>query len=102
MPVGECAQPVGECVQPSECKQVCPPQSCTQTATVIRRSVASCSTLPPVGEITVTRSQCSPTKMVFVSVLPTDDRCFNPESRNFERPWPWGPNNIGSCNAYCR
>lgn len=100
-PVRECIEtaPVGECVQPApvmEYKQGCRPQ----TVTVIRRD-AACPTLSPVGEITVMRNQYVPRKMTFVSVRPTDDRCYNPESRNFERPWPWGPNNIGSCSL-CR
>ena len=67
------------------------------TVTVIRRTGEACPTLPPVGEITVVRSPCVRTKMVFVSVRPVDDRCFNVESRNFERPWPWGAYGMGDC-----
>jgi len=76
----------------------CPPSARTSnTVTVIRRSGNACAALPPVGEITVVRSAPARTKMIFVSVRPTDDRCFNVESQNFERPWPWGPYGMGSC-----
>jgi hypothetical protein len=102
-PVRECVM-TRECVAPApvmECKQVCTPACASTMTTVIKRD-AACPALPPVGEICVQNNPCAPrTKMVFVSVRPTDDRCFNPESNNFERPWPWGPNNIGSCSI-CR
>ena len=74
----------------------CPTAS--KLVTVVRREAEPCPALPPVGEITVMRSSACPrTKMVFVSVRPTDDRCFNVENRNFERPWPWGPYVTGDC-----
>ena len=103
-PVRECVEtvPVGECTQlapVAECKQTCRTRLCPQTVTTVMRRDTACPALPPVGEITVVRNRCVPTKMVFVSVRPSDDRCYNPESRNFERPWPWGPNNIGSCSS---
>ena len=103
-----CAPPVREYVETRTevdlSKNVCAPvrvSACPTgaptTVTVIRRTSESCAALPPVGEITVVRNACARTKMVFVSVRPTDDRSFNVESRNFDRPWPWGPYGMGDC-----
>ena len=75
----------------------CPTGVKTSTVTVIRRTGEACAALPPVGEITVVRSIPTRTKMIFVSVRPTDNRCFNVESGNYERPWPWGAYGMGSC-----
>jgi len=86
--------PGGACAP--RCATSCPTGTPT-TITVIRRTGEACPTLPPVGEITVVRSPCVRTKMVFVSVRPVDDRCFNVETRNFERPWPWGAYGTGDC-----
>ena len=98
----QCTPPVRECVETRTVTDVskdvcapvkvveCPTGAKTSTVTVIRRTEDACAALPPVGEITVTRSVPMRTKMVFVYVKPTDDRCFNIESQNFERPWPWG------------
>lgn len=69
----------------------------TNLVTVIQHPAEPCAALPPVGEITVVRSTPARTKMVFVYVRPIDDRCFNVESRNFERPWPWGAYGMGDC-----
>ena len=80
-------------------KEACAPAKAASTVTVIRRTGDACAALPPVGEITVVRNACLRTKMVFVSVRPTDDRCFNVETRNFERPWPWGPYGMGDCGS---
>lgn len=107
-PVRECVEPapVRECLEPAPVleKQVCPPAkigSCTRTLTTVVSRDAACPALPPVGEITVMRNHCVPaTKMVFVSVRPTDDRIYNPDTRNFDRPWPWG--SYGTGNYYCR
>ena len=103
-PVRECVEPapVGEYLSPApvmECKPVCPPKigSCTRSTTTVISRDSACPALPPVGEITVARNSCSPTKMVFVSVRPSDDRYYNPDTRNFERPWPWGPYSTGFC-----
>lgn len=102
----QCTPPVREYIETRTeldmCKQSCPPvtvSSCPSTVTtVIRRPAVACPALPPVGEITVVRNTaCPKTKMVFVSVRPSDDRCFNVESRNFERPWPWGAYGMGDC-----
>lgn len=102
----QCTPPVRECVETSVSKEMCVPAkvvSCpisartTKTVTEIRRTETACAALPPVGEITVVRSCPTRTNMVFVSVRPSDDRCFNVESRNFERPWPWGAYGMGSC-----
>ena len=108
----QCCPPVRECVatrtevnlskgcSPPARVMSCPTAAPT-TVTVIRRTGYVCGpALPPVGEITVVRNTCARTKMVFVSVRPTDDRCFNVESRNFERPWPWGPYGMGDCCQY--
>jgi hypothetical protein len=95
----QCTPPVGECTTPVDVsKEMCAPLvACPSTVTTaIRHCDQACpAALPPVGEITVVRSGCQPTKMVFVSVRPSDDRYYNPESRNFERPWPWGPYGMG-------
>ena len=106
----QCTPPVRECVETRTevdvSKEACAPVkvvSCptsvktTNTVTVIRRTENACAALPPVGEITVVRSGPTRTKMIFVSVRPTDNRCFNVESGNFERPWPWGSYGMGSC-----
>lgn len=104
-----CAPPVGEVVETRTevTKTVCPPVKvcapvkvspcASSTVTVIRRPVAACPELPPVSEITVGRDPCTKTKMIFVTVRPSDDRCFNVQSRNFERPWPWGAYGLGDC-----
>ena len=101
-PVRECAEPVRECVEPVGAKEACPPVQavgCPSTVTtVIQRNGVGCSALPPVGEITVVRNKCERAKMVFVAVRPNDDRSFDVESRNYERPWPWGPYRMGNCN----
>jgi len=106
----QCTPPVRECVETRTevdvSKNACAPvkvTSCPSTVTtVIHRSGDACAALPPVGEITVVRNTttCARTKMVFVSVRPTDDRCFNVETRNFDRPWPWGPYGMGDCCGY--
>ena len=95
------APPVRECVQETQVdtsKAMCPPVQtvCPSVTTVIRREGECGPALPPVREITVTRDNCLRTKMVFVAVRP-DDRCYNVESRNFERPWPWGSYGMGDC-----
>ena len=106
----QCTPPVGECVETRTVtdvsKEICAPvkvisspaDARTSTVTVIRRAGEPCAALPPVGEITVTRSVPMRTKMIFVYVRPTDDRSFNVESRNFERPWPWGTYGMGNCD----
>ena len=102
----QCTPPVREYVETRTeldvSKNACVPArvtSCPDTVTtVIRRPAEACTALPPVGEITVVRNACARTKMVFVSVRPVDDRCFNVETRNFDRPWPWGPYGMGDCN----
>jgi|GEM_PF-2812885 len=104
----QCAPPVGEYMETRTevdvSKNMCVPAKVTSspvkvtnTVTVIRRMGEACPSLPPVSEITVGTNPCTRTKMVFVTVRPTDDRCFNVESRNFERPWPWGPYGMGNC-----
>jgi len=94
----ECAPPVRECVatrtEVEVTRPICPPVKTTSTVTVIRRTDVACPALPPVGEITVVRNSCARTKMIFVNVRP-DDRYYNVETRNFERPWPWGPYGMG-------
>ncbi|MDD5351004.1 MAG: hypothetical protein PHQ12_12400 [Chthoniobacteraceae bacterium] len=98
----QCTQPVGERVEETQVdmsKSACPPvqAACPSTlTTVIRRNGEAGPALPPVGEITVIRNNCQRAKMVFVAVRP-DDRCYNMESRSFERPWPWGPYGMGNC-----
>ncbi len=95
----QCTPPVRERVETRTVYDVsrtsCAPVKTKQTITVIRTEDA-CPSLPPVGEITVVRNDCSRTKMVFVKVRPSDDRCYDIESRSFERPWPWG-----SCGLTC-
>ena len=105
----QCTPPAGECVETrtevdvskeacAPAKVVsCPTGAATSTVTVIRRTGEACGTLPPVGEITVVRNTPARTKVIFVSVRSRDDRCFNVESRNFERPWPWGTYGLGDC-----
>ncbi len=99
----QCAPPVRECVETRMdlSKEACPPVqavTCPSTVTtVIQRRGVSCPALPPVGEITVVRNNCQRAKMVFVAVRPSDDRCYDVESRNFERPWPWGPLGTRNC-----
>jgi hypothetical protein len=105
----QCAPPVREyvTVRTMTCNKASPTM-----VTVIRRTseyyptgcypascypATTCSTLPPIGEITVVRNSCARTKMVFVSVRPVDDRCYNLQSQNFERPWPWGNYRMGDC-----
>jgi len=95
----QCTPPVRECLETRTVvdvsKTVCPPVKMKQTVTLIRQTDSACPALPPVGEITVVRNNCARTKMVFVSVRPSDDRTYNVESRSFERPWPWGPYGMG-------
>ena len=57
-------------VCPRACAPVCP-------------RVSSCA--PAVGE----RWFCRPVRRHFVSVRP--QRVYDPQSGNFDRPWPWGP-----------
>ena len=106
----QCTPPVREYVEtrteidvPDACcapaRTVYCPTNTANLTTVIRRPAEACAALPPVGEITVVSNPCKRTKMVFVSVRPVDDRCFNIESRNFERPWPWGPYGMGNCGS---
>ena len=108
----QCTPPVRECVETRTevdvSKEACVPAkvvSCptgvrtTNTVTVIRRTESACAALPPVGEITVVRNCPTRTKMIFVSVRPLDNRCYNIESQNFERPWPWGTYGMGN-SAY--
>ena len=82
---------------PAKVVSCAPGAASSTTVTVTHRTGDACAALPPVGEITVVRSCPTRTNMVFVSVRPSDDRCFNVESRNFERPWPWGAYGMGSC-----
>ena len=105
----QCTPPVGEYLETRTevCPPACPPvrvaacrtnATSSTTVTVIHRTEDSCAALPPVREITVVRTTPVRTKMVFVYVRPlVDDRCYNVESRNFERPWPWGPYGMGNC-----
>ena len=94
----QCAPPVRESVETRTVydvtKSECAPVKTKKTVTYIRTEDV-CPALPPVGEITVVRDDCSRTKMVFVKVRPSDDRTYNVESRSFERPWPWGPYGMG-------
>lgn len=101
----QCTPPVRECVETSVSKEMCVPAkvvSCpisartTKMVTEIRRTESACAALPPVGEITVVRNCPARTKMVFVSVRPSDERYYNIESQNFERPWPWGAYGMGN------
>jgi hypothetical protein len=98
----ECAPPVRESLETRTVvdvsKTTCPPVKIKQTVTFIRQTDTACPALPPVGEITVVRNNCDRTKMVFVSVRPSDDRYYNVQDRSFERPWPWGPYGMGCDN----
>jgi len=103
----QCAPPAGGYVEarteidvPNACAPAkvvsCPVNAArSNLVTVIQREGNACAPLPPVGEITVVRRIPTRTKMVFVYVRPVDDRCYNIESHNFERPWPWGPYGMG-------
>ncbi|MCX6966918.1 MAG: hypothetical protein NTZ46_03905 [Verrucomicrobia bacterium] len=100
----QCTPPVGEYVKtevdlscPKTRVVACPTRAVSSTTvTVIHRTGEACAPLPPVGEITVVRNAPARIKMVFVYVRPADDRCYNIDSRNFERPWPWGPYGTGN------